>query len=118
MFTALKTMSKTIHSDPRAFAVAYGQFGEGMARNMFTFGAAVKLAGEGVGVEYLIEGTLLSMYYRSWTIDSSGRWIANLVKPNYKGLQFNPATRHSRVRGLMIGEKEVGKMPNFKMVEF
>ena len=102
MYSALRTMSRTLNSDPKAFSAAYGSFGEGMAENMFTFRLAMDIAGPGVEIDYLIEGTRISMYYRSWQTDSNGNWVP-MSEPSKKGLPFNPKTRHTRVRGIVIG---------------
>ncbi|WP_374074689.1 hypothetical protein [Bdellovibrio bacteriovorus] len=118
MYFALKSMYRYMNSDPKAFAAAYGAFGEGMAENHFTFRTAMKLAGPGVGVDYLIEGTYISMYFREWSINSQGRWVPALERPKYKGLPFNPATRHSRVRGMIIGNSDAGRVPHMTPVTF
>ncbi|MBV2169610.1 MAG: hypothetical protein KUL82_12970 [Bdellovibrio sp.] len=118
MYFALKDMYKNMNTDPKAFAVAYGQFGEGMAENLFTFRTAMKLAGPGVSVDYLIEGTYISMYFREWTVNGQGLWSPSLERPMYKGLPFNPATRHSRVRGMIIGNSGANKVPHMKNVAF
>lgn len=117
MYYALKSMYKYMNSDPKAFAAAYGEFGEGMAENVFTFRSAMRMAGPNVLVDYLIEGTYLSMYYRQWAIDTQGRWVA-VGSPTYKGLPFDPATRHSQARGLILGNSEAGKLPQMTPVIF
>ncbi|MGZ3774110.1 MAG: hypothetical protein ACXVCY_09035 [Pseudobdellovibrionaceae bacterium] len=119
MYFALREMNKYMSSDEKAFAAAYGEFGQGMAENLFTFKAAMGLAGPGVDVSYLIEGTYISMYFREWIIDSHGRWIPAVKTANYKGLPFNPATRHSRVRGLVLGNNPSVTVPhNIETVAF
>lgn len=102
MYNALKRMYKTMNSDPRAFSAAYGEFGEAMNENAFTFKAAMDMAGPGTMIEYTIEGTKLSMYYRQWQTDSSGRWIQVSV-PSKTGLPFDPKLRRSKARGIVIG---------------
>ena len=78
MYSALRTMYKTMNSDPKAFATAYGKFGEGMAENLFTFRAAMAMAGSGVTIDYLIEGTKISMYNRSWITGPDGTWYPSV----------------------------------------
>ncbi|MGZ3771039.1 MAG: hypothetical protein ACXWRZ_13920, partial [Bdellovibrio sp.] len=112
MYYGLRKMYKYMNSDPKAFSAAYGEFGEGMSENLFTFKTAMRLAGAGVDVSYLIEGTYISMYFREWTIDSNGRWIPARETARYKGLPFNPATRHSRARGMIIGNNPSVTVPH------
>lgn len=112
MYYALRSMYKYMNSDPKAFSAAYGVFGEGMAENLFTFKAAMRLAGPGVDVNYLIEGTYISMYYRQWIIDSKGAWVPAMRTAKYKGLPFNPATRHTRARGVVIGNNPSVTLPH------
>lgn len=118
MYAGLKSMYKHMNSNPKAFSAAYASFGEGMAENLFTFRTAMKLAGPGISVDYLIEGTYISMYFREWTVDGEGKWAPNFDKPKYKGLPFNPATRHSQVRGMIIGNSDAGKVPHIVPVQF
>lgn len=118
MYYALKKMYKYMNSDAKAFAAAYGEFGEGMSENAFTFKAALNMAGPGVGIDYLIEGTYISMYFREWNIDARGRWVPMIQSPRYKGLPFRPETRHSRVRGMIIGNSDAGKVPHMTPVSF
>ncbi|WP_226987830.1 hypothetical protein [Bdellovibrio bacteriovorus] len=118
MYYALKTMYKTMNSDPKAFAAAYGSFGEGMAENLFTFRAAMAIAGAGTTIDYLVEGTHINMYFREWMVNGSGRWVPAVQSPNYKGLPFQPATRHSKVRGMIIGNSDAGKIPHMMPVTF
>jgi hypothetical protein len=118
MYSALRTMYKTMNSDPKAFAAAYGKFGEGMAENLFTFRAAMAIAGSGVTIDYLIEGTKISMYNRSWITGPEGEWYPSTEGSMYKGLPFEPQTRHSRVRGVIIGNSPASKVPLLNPVQF
>lgn len=118
MYFALRSMYKNMNSNSKAFAAAYGEFGEGMAENLFTFRSAMKLAGSGVNIDYLIEGTHISMYFKEWTMDAKGRWAPTAGVPRYKGMPFNPATRHSRVRGIIVGNSDAGKVPRMMPVTF
>ncbi len=102
MYSALKRMYKTMNSDPRAFSAAYGEFGEAMNENAFTFKAAMEMAGPGAIIEYTIEGTKISMYYRQWQTDAAGRWIQVSI-PSKTGLPFDPRLRRSKARGIVIG---------------
>jgi hypothetical protein len=116
MYYSLRKMMRYMDTDSKAFAMAYGEFGEGMAENMFTFQAAVRLAGGGVKVDYLIEGTLVSMYRKQWVVDADGYWNIS-DDTSFQGLPWNPKTRHSMVRGMIIGNSEAGKIPHFNPVE-
>ncbi|MNS80112.1 hypothetical protein D3C72_1137790 [compost metagenome] len=109
MHYALRKMYRYVDTDSKAFAAAYGEFGEGMNENMFTFRAAVRLAGSGVQVDYLVEGTYLSMYRRAWMIDPDGVWVPvdDVTRTGYK---FNPRTRHSMVRGIVL-DNWGGRLP-------
>ncbi|WII73636.1 hypothetical protein QJS83_07085 [Bdellovibrio sp. 22V] len=119
MYFALRSMYKYMNSNPKAFAAAYGKFGEGMAENHFTFKAAVKMAGPGTTMDYLVEGTHTNMYYREWTVGDNGRWVPSpTTGQKYKGLPFKPQTRHSRVRGMIIGNSDAGKLPHMTPVTF
>ncbi|MNT76495.1 hypothetical protein D3C72_2155060 [compost metagenome] len=105
-------MYRYVDTDPKAFAAAYGEFGEGMAENMFTFRSAVKLAGGGVQVDYLVEGTYISMYRKAWMIDPDGVWVP-VDDVTRTGMRFNPRTRHSMVRGIVIGNaRPDGSIPH------
>jgi hypothetical protein len=102
MFKSLHKMRATVNVDPRAFSAAYGEFGEAMAENAFTFKAAVDIAGPGVVIDYLIEGTRISMLYRKWQTDSQGRWVP-VFPANQNGHPFEPIIRHSKARGVVVG---------------
>lgn len=117
MYFSLRKMNQLRNTDSKAFSAAYGRFGEGMAENLFTFTAAIRAAGEGTRVDYLLEGTYISMFLRSWIVDSRGQLVLD-PWPIYKGSAFQPAQRHSRLRGLLVGREESGSLPQMKRVSF
>jgi hypothetical protein len=113
MYSSLRTMYKNMTGDPRAFAAAYGAFGEGMATNPFTFQSAMSLAGPGVLIDFLVEGTKISMYYKQWVTDSSGKWVpADKMPDSELYPKFEPRTRHSKIRGVVIGNNPGDMMPH------
>lgn len=117
MYSSLRKMNQFQNTDFKAFSAAYGNFGEGMAENLFTFKTAMRAAGAGVRLDYLIEGTYISMFFRSWVVDSEGRLVAEHL-PIYKGMAFEPTKRHSRVRGLIVGRGDGERLPQMEKVIF
>lgn len=103
MYNALKKMGATVDKDPKAFTAAYGEFGEAMAENAFTFKLAMNLAGPGAVIDYLIEGTMTSMYFRRWITTQYGNWIPIKYQSHHGG-QFDPQVRHSKARGVITGQ--------------
>lgn len=106
MHRALRTMALTQDRDPVAFTEAYAKFGEAFGKNHITFRSALELAGPGVELRYLLEGTRLSLYFKSWkTTETPNRWDS-VYDPDVAGSQaplpFEPRLRHTRLRGLIL----------------
>lgn len=117
MHHALRTMALAQDRDPVAFTEAYAKFGEAFGKNHITFRSALELAGPGVELRYLLEGTRLSLYFKSWkTTETPNRW-ATVYNPDEKGpqapLPFEPRLRHTRLRGLIL-KPGVGGLEIFK----
>jgi hypothetical protein len=105
MNEALKKMAETQNTDAKAFSAAYAQFGEAMGTNMFTFRTALQLAGAGAKIDYLLEGTKFSMYYKSWeTTSTPNRWAvtSNASASGKKQIPFDPKTLRSKTRGFLF----------------
>ncbi|HEY8269383.1 MAG TPA: hypothetical protein VIG33_00725 [Pseudobdellovibrionaceae bacterium] len=116
MYRALLEMYTEKNRDAKAFARAYGEFGEAMAKNFITFRTVLELAGPGVEINYLIEGARMSMYYKSWTTtEVPNQWsVAN--NPNDRGkssdknseLPFEPRLHRSKTRGIIVNPNHGG----------
>jgi len=112
MQKALLEMAASRGRDSKAFARAYGEFGEQMAKNFVTFRTALELAGPGVEIDYLLEGERISMYYKAWlTTDTPNRWQL-VVNPNSHprdpAFPFEPRLRRSKARGLAVNPQHGG----------
>jgi hypothetical protein len=65
MHKGLSDMSRSLaERNRKAFVEAYARFGKGMMANQFTLQSALSWAGEGVILDYRIEGTDVSAYRR------------------------------------------------------
>jgi len=106
MYAALKKMSSVQNSDAKAFSAAYGEFGRAMGTNVFTFRTVLQLAGAGAKIDYLLEGTKISMYYKSWTTTSvANQWelTADPMKnSDSQNIPFEPKIHQSKNRGFMF----------------
>ncbi|MBS1971821.1 MAG: hypothetical protein JSU04_16030 [Bdellovibrionales bacterium] len=90
--------------DPKAYAAAYGRFGEAMTKNHMTYRAALEIAGPGIEISYLVEGAKISMYYKAWrTTRQPNQWDLT-DDPNAKegAYPFEPRLRHSQIQGLIV----------------
>lgn len=96
MYDSLREMGKQRNKNDAAFAVAYGEFGEGMAKNLFAFQYAKRIAGPDLMLSYLIQGTRLSLYMREWKTDVDGNWIP--VKYSGDKRPVDPRFIHSEFR--------------------
>lgn len=106
MHEALNEMTTEKNRDPKAFARAYGELGEAMTKNFITFRTVLELAGPGVEINYLLEGSRISMYYKSWvTTATPNRWrlIADPNgPPQGTPFPFEPRLRRSKARGIVV----------------
>lgn len=74
MYVSLRNMNKYLNQNDSAFSIAYGEFGEGMAANMFAFRYATRIAGPDLLMSYLVQGTRFSLYAKEWVTDEQGQW--------------------------------------------
>ncbi|MGZ3798139.1 MAG: hypothetical protein ACXVB1_17335, partial [Pseudobdellovibrionaceae bacterium] len=112
MYRALLEMEVEKNRDAKAFTRAYGEFGEAMAKNFATFRTVLELAGPGVEISYLLEGTRLSMYYKSWvTTETPNKWAVE-DNPNELNKQtpfpFEPRLHRSKIRGIIVNPNQGG----------
>lgn len=90
--------------DPKAYAAAYGRFGEAMTKNHIAYRTALEIAGPGIEISYLVEGAKISMYYKAWrTTREPNQWDLT-DDPNAKegAYPFEPRLRHSQIQGLIV----------------
>jgi hypothetical protein len=71
------------------------------------------MAGPGVLIDFLVEGTRISMFYKQWVTDADGKWVPAEKMPDSDMIpKFDPRTRHSKIRGIVIGNNPGDIMPH------
>jgi hypothetical protein len=112
MYEALLEMGAEKNRDPKAFARAYGDLGQAIVKNFITFRTILEIAGPGVEINYLLEGSRISMYYKSWiTTETPNKWLV-VDNPNGRNknspFPFEPRMRRSKIRGLIVSPNHGG----------
>ena len=88
MYDSVQMIERALDSEKeRAATLAYAKFGENMLTNQFTFQLGTMLAGKGLNLDYVVEGTDISSYVSTLENDETGKFSHVNRKPIYRSFE-------------------------------